>query len=106
LRPRNASSATEVAAEAGVTRSSNIEPQNDRFLTAPMVERRYSVSAMTLWRWLKSDLGFPKPIYIGRYRYWRERELQVWESLRPRLRSERGDTFASSSEAAARSVPL
>jgi predicted DNA-binding transcriptional regulator AlpA len=85
LRPRNASSATEVAAEAGVTRSSNIEPQNDRFLTAPMVERRYSVSTMTLWRWLKSDNGFPKPMYIGRYRYWREGELDAWERALPRV---------------------
>jgi predicted DNA-binding transcriptional regulator AlpA len=75
----------DTAVEAGVARSSNTDPQHDRFLTARMVERRYSVSAMTLWRWLKSDNGFPKPVYIGRYRYWREAELDAWERALPRV---------------------
>jgi len=38
-----------------------------------------SVSDMTIWRWVKdSELNFPKPIYIGRVRYWREAELMAW----------------------------
>lgn len=62
-----------------MARTAVIDPQYDRFLTAPMVERRYSVSAMTLWRWLKSDMGFPQPMYIGRHRYWRLADLVNWE---------------------------
>ena len=37
------------------------------------------VSDMTLWRWLNnSQLDFPKPIVIGRRRYWREVEVIAW----------------------------
>ena len=35
-----------------------------------------NVSAMTLHRWLNNpDLDFPRPIYIGRRRYWREADI-------------------------------
>jgi predicted DNA-binding transcriptional regulator AlpA len=77
--------ATEMAGKAGLARSSNMNPQEDRLLPARKVEARYSVSDMTLWRWLRSDMGFPKPYYIGRYRYWREAELLDWENARPRM---------------------
>lgn len=37
------------------------------------------VSDMTLWRWLNdAELAFPKPIYIGRRRYWKEAEILTW----------------------------
>ncbi len=37
------------------------------------------VSDMSLWRWLQnSDLNFPKPIYIGKRRYWKEAEIVGW----------------------------
>ena len=37
------------------------------------------ISDMTLWRWLNSpEMGFPKPIYIGRRRYWREADVIKW----------------------------
>ncbi|MFC3118185.1 helix-turn-helix transcriptional regulator [Jhaorihella thermophila] len=37
------------------------------------------VSDMTLWRWLHhDDLNFPRPIYIGRRRYWREADVIAW----------------------------
>ncbi len=37
------------------------------------------VSDMTLWRWLHApELGFPKPIYIARRRYWREADVIAW----------------------------
>ena len=37
------------------------------------------VSDMALWRWLHHpELNFPKPIYIGRRRYWREADLAAW----------------------------
>ena len=34
---------------------------------------------MTLWRWLADDnLAFPRPIYIGKRRYWREADILAW----------------------------
>lgn len=37
------------------------------------------VSDMTLWRWSNDQsLNFPKPIYIGRRRFWRESEVVNW----------------------------
>jgi predicted DNA-binding transcriptional regulator AlpA len=39
------------------------------------------VSDMTIWRWLQSE-DFPKPIYIGRRRYWREADVIDWMNAR------------------------
>lgn len=37
------------------------------------------ISDMTLWRWLNDPaLDFPKPIYIGNRRYWREADVVAW----------------------------
>lgn len=37
------------------------------------------ISDMSLWRWLHNpEMQFPKPIYIGRRRYWRETEINAW----------------------------
>ncbi len=37
------------------------------------------VSDMTIWRWQQAaELNFPKPIYIGRRRYWREADVITW----------------------------
>lgn len=41
------------------------------------------ISDMSLWRWSHDpDLGFPRPIYIARRRYWREAELHAWIEAR------------------------
>jgi predicted DNA-binding transcriptional regulator AlpA len=37
-----------------------------------------------LWRWLaKPELEFPRPIVIGRLRYWRERDVLEWLDRQP-----------------------
>lgn len=37
------------------------------------------ISDMSLWRWLNDEeLGFPRPIMIGRRRYWREADVLAW----------------------------
>ena len=37
------------------------------------------ISSMSLWRWLNdADLCFPRPIYIGRRRFWREADVTTW----------------------------
>ena len=56
-----------------------------KYLTAPQVLERYSITAMTLHRWLKNaDLNFPRPRYIQRRRYFLESELVEWERQRAR----------------------
>lgn len=53
---------------------------NERYLPARQVWERYGVADMTLYRWTKApEMNFPKPIYIGRLRYWRLSELEAWE---------------------------
>ncbi|WP_231580229.1 helix-turn-helix transcriptional regulator [Pseudorhodobacter wandonensis] len=38
---------------------------------------------MTLWRWINdSALKFPRPIYIGRRRYFREADVLAWLAAR------------------------
>jgi predicted DNA-binding transcriptional regulator AlpA len=55
----------------------------EQYLPARQVWERYSVTSMTLWRWLKdADLKFPQPMRIGRLRYWRLSDLVAWERSR------------------------
>jgi predicted DNA-binding transcriptional regulator AlpA len=59
----------------------------EQFLPARQVWKRYGVTSMTLWRWLKNtDLKFPQPMHIGRLRYWRVSDLVEWERSAPRAR--------------------
>ncbi len=52
-------------------------------LPSRRVLKRYDRCSMTIERWLKDDrLQFPKPLYIGRNRYWRLSELEAWERSR------------------------
>lgn len=51
------------------------------FITGPDVLRRYSISHVTLWRWIKdATRGFPKPTTIGRFHYWHIAEIEAWEA--------------------------
>ncbi len=50
------------------------------WLTAAQVARRYSISAMALWRWLHdSQLGFPAPIKVRDRNYFRLADIEAWE---------------------------
>ena len=54
-----------------------------QYLPARQVWERYRVTSMTLWRWLRyPNLKFPRPMYIGRLRYWRLGDLVEWERTR------------------------
>ena len=56
------------------------KPAEREFLPARQVWERYSVTSMTLWRWVADErMGFPKPVYFGRFRYWRMADLEAWE---------------------------
>ena len=57
----------------------------DGFIPARDVWERYGVTNMSLYRWERdAALEFPKPIYIGRFRFWRVADLVEWENSRPR----------------------
>jgi predicted DNA-binding transcriptional regulator AlpA len=63
----------------------------DGFLPARSVWERYGVTAMSLYRWLADEkMAFPRPIYIGRFRFWRLADLLEWESSRPRTGGQYG----------------
>ena len=66
------------------TSRSNVESRmdiNQDFLPARRVWERYGVTSMTLWRWLRDEsMDFPRPLYLGRFRYWRATELEAWEA--------------------------
>lgn len=54
---------------------------NLTFLPARLVWERYGVTSMTLWRWLRDEeMRFPRPVYLGRFRYWRVADLEAWET--------------------------
>jgi predicted DNA-binding transcriptional regulator AlpA len=59
-------------------------PGDQVYLTAKQVRVRYGgCSHMWIERRLKDDSGFPRPIFIGRRRFWRLDELTVWEAALP-----------------------
>jgi predicted DNA-binding transcriptional regulator AlpA len=54
-----------------------------RYIPGPKVAARYDVTDMSIWRWERDPrLNFPKPIRIGRRKFWDEAELIAWESAR------------------------
>jgi predicted DNA-binding transcriptional regulator AlpA len=60
-------------------------PTPDGFMPARSVWERFGVTSMSLHRWCADEkLEFPKPIYIGRFRFWRVADLLEWENRRPR----------------------
>ena len=63
-----------------MTQTSQAQPLPHRRIPTGEVRRICGdVSEMTIHRWLnRADLNFPKPIYIGRRRYWREAEIVAW----------------------------
>ena len=53
---------------------------NKQFLTSSQLRIRYGGrSDMWLDRLMKRDVTFPRPIYIGRYRYWNLDAIEKYE---------------------------
>ena len=62
-----------------------MKSDKDGYLPARQVWERYGVTSMSLYRWVRDPaMGFPAPVYIGRFRYWRLADLDAWERSRPR----------------------
>lgn len=56
---------------------------NKRIKASEVRELCGGISDMSLWRWLNEPaLSFPRPIYIGRRRYWREADILEWLDAR------------------------
>jgi predicted DNA-binding transcriptional regulator AlpA len=62
----------------------------DPLIPAGQVRERFGgVSVMWIHRRLHDDSGFPRPLYIGRLRFWRLSELVAWEEHLPRTNPQR-----------------
>lgn len=72
------------AIQAAMTAMADQNPNPNKRIPAAVVRSLCGgISDMTLWRWLDDDaLGFPRPIYIARRRYWREVEVIDWLEAR------------------------
>lgn len=56
---------------------------NRRLPAAVVREICGGVSKVTLHRWMKRpELGFPRPITIGKRNYWREADILAWLEAR------------------------
>lgn len=67
-----------------------------KLITAPKTrEVCGGVSDMSLWRWLNDPaLCFPRPIYIGKRRYFRESEVLAWIEAQAQTPAGNGRTAA------------
>jgi predicted DNA-binding transcriptional regulator AlpA len=55
--------------------------QSDVYLKTKQVRVRYGgASHMFIERRLKNDPAFPRPVYMGRIRFWKLSELERWEA--------------------------
>ncbi|KZX94491.1 MULTISPECIES: helix-turn-helix transcriptional regulator [unclassified Sulfitobacter] len=79
---------TQTATERGNREAGATNPEHDRnphrrIQAATVRQMCGGISDMSLWRWLEnSELNFPRPIYIGRRRYWKEAEIVAWLEAR------------------------
>lgn len=66
------------------------------YLNARQVSQRYgNVSHMWLIRRLNDKSGFPRPVYLGRLRFWKLSELEDWERRRA-ARDDQSRSFGAS----------
>jgi hypothetical protein len=57
------------------------EHASEVFLTAPQVRKRFGGrSDMWLWRMLREEPSFPRPLMIRGHRYWRISDLVDFEA--------------------------
>jgi predicted DNA-binding transcriptional regulator AlpA len=58
----------------------NSDPNPKRYATAAQLRERYGGrSEMWLYRIMESDPYFPRPIYIGRFRFWDLAQIEAYE---------------------------
>jgi predicted DNA-binding transcriptional regulator AlpA len=79
---------TQPETQSSKREAGTINPEHDRnphrrIQAATVRQMCGGISDMSLWRWLDNpELNFPRPIYIGRRRYWKEAEIVAWLEAR------------------------
>jgi hypothetical protein len=72
--------------DPGTTGRSPPTTRGNRLWPTRLVADRYSSSPRSIERWAFEEkwahLGFPKPIYINRRRFWREADLDEFDASR------------------------
>jgi predicted DNA-binding transcriptional regulator AlpA len=57
--------------------------QDKRYLSLRNICERYSITRMTVHRWIKNPgTGFPQPMVINSRNYFRTDEIEAWERSR------------------------
>jgi predicted DNA-binding transcriptional regulator AlpA len=57
-------------------------PRPKRYLTSAQLRERYGDrSTMWIGRIMKRDPKFPRPIYIGRFRFWDLADIEAYERV-------------------------
>ena len=55
------------------------------YLTGPQLRARYSVSEMTVHRWMRDpNIKFPKPMKVNSRNFWKLADIEHWERARTR----------------------
>ena len=55
---------------------------NNPYLTVQSVAKHYGISVPTVWRWLKSNPDFPKPVRLGvRITRWRIEDIESYTGI-------------------------
>ena len=49
----------------------------ERLISRTELRRFLPISDMGLWRWIRAG-KFPKPVYVGTRRYWKETAITRW----------------------------
>ena len=53
----------------------------ETYLNDTQIAAIFSVHRMTIWRWVKSDPAFPKPIRLSsRCTRWKKSDVDAWEA--------------------------
>lgn len=56
---------------------------SDGYLTTRKIRERYSISAMTLWRWEHDPaIHFPTPLRVNRRKLYCANAIEAWERAR------------------------
>lgn len=56
-------------------------PISPLYCDAGKTAGRYGKSIRTLDRWLEDErMNFPRPVLLGRMRFWRVADLEAWEA--------------------------
>ena len=58
-------------------------PAPSVYISDSQVAKRYGVSRQTIWRWVKSNESFPKPVQFSpACTRWNLSQIEAWEAAR------------------------